>query len=934
MTQWKKLSHSRKLILAGIVLLTTISLMPVAQNVLAQRMASRSVQPSPLHPTFMMLDKNEINVIESGEPVSTLKTCGQCHDTDFIVSHSYHSDAGLNNFGVPRQIPNGLPWDSSNGLFGKWDPLLYRTLTVQGDQYLDLSTAEWITTYGLRHVGGGPAETNREGEPLASLDPSIQNPEASVLNNKTGIPQKWDWQESGTIEMNCFLCHFTKPNNGSRIAAMVEGEFAWANTATLVGTGLVDKVANRFQWNSDAFDQDGKLKPEYVLVQDPKNENCAQCHGLVQADPATPVVLSGCDLDYPETATTGQIISSQRISESGMNIQNKASLVRSWDIHAERAVSCTDCHYSLNNPIYAIPDEQAPEHLLFDPRNLDLGEYLQRPDHNFARGQTEASDTSSGPEMRRCDSCHDYQASHADWLPYVDRHMATVACETCHIPEMYAPAIQSYDWTVINQDSSPFSTCRGVEGDTGTINDLVTGYKPVVLQRTEADGKKLLAPYNLITSYFWIYTDENGNERPVRLIDLEAAFLENGKYTQEIVSAFDANGDQQIVESEMIIDNDAKLSLVASQLTEQGLTNPRMQGYVQAYAATHGVTSSEYAINDCAVCHDRDSRVASPILLSNQSPAGEIPAQTTDPEILSSGEITRGADGSINFSPQTEDESIYILGYSYVFWVDALGALMFVGAMLAILVHATIRITSNLRHKPPKGEVHKVYMYDSYERLWHWLQTAAIVILLFTGLVIHRPDLFGAFSFRNMVYVHNILWMLLAINAALSLFYHLASGRIKQFIPRPYGFFDEAILQAKYYIQGIFKHEPHPFEKTPEKKMNPLQQITYFGILNVLLPLQGLTGIAMWGVQRWPGITTPLGGLVWLAPFHTLIAWTFATFILAHVYLTTTGSKPLDGIKGMVTGWEDVEAAHQDINPEQDSPDDTTENVQPLTKED
>ena len=139
-----------------------------------------------------------------------------------------------------------------------------------------------------------------------------------------------------------------------------------------------------------------------------------------------------------------------------------------------------------------------------------------------------------------------------------------------------------------------------------------------------------------------------------------------------------------------------------------------------------------------------------------------------------------------------------------------------------------------------KGEVHKVYMYDSYERLWHWLQTAAIVILLFTGLVIHRPDLFGAFSFRNMVYVHNIIWMLLAINAALSLFYHLASGRIKQFIPRPYGFFDEAIIQAKYYIKGIFKHEPHPFEKTPEKKMNPLQQVTYFGILNVLLPSAGI----------------------------------------------------------------------------------------------
>ena len=31
--------------------------------------------------------------------------------------------------------------------------------------------------------------------------------------------------------------------------------------------------------------------------------------------------------------------------------------------------------------------------------------------------------------------------------------------------------------------------------------------------------------------------------------------------------------------------------------------------------------------------------------------------------------------------------------------------------------------------------------------------------------------------------------------------------------------------------------EPHPFEKQPGKRLNPLQQVTYLAILNVLLPL-------------------------------------------------------------------------------------------------
>jgi thiosulfate reductase cytochrome b subunit len=242
-----------------------------------------------------------------------------------------------------------------------------------------------------------------------------------------------------------------------------------------------------------------------------------------------------------------------------------------------------------------------------------------------------------------------------------------------------------------------------------------------------------------------------------------------------------------------------------------------------------------------------------------------------------------------------------------VSWVDWFGGLFFLAVIAGVGGHGALRYIASRRKPKHAAHTEKIYIYEAYERFWHWLQTVGIVLLLFTGLIIHRPDMFGAFSFRNMVSVHNVLAGILAINAALSLFYHLTSGQIKQYIPRPRGFFDDAIVQAKFYLQGIFKGEAHPFEKKPEKKMNPLQQVTYFGILNVLLPLQGLTGILMWGVQRWPGAANMFGGLPFLAPFHTLIAWTFAAFIVGHVYLTTTGHEPLEGIKGMVTGWEEVE---------------------------
>jgi thiosulfate reductase cytochrome b subunit len=215
-----------------------------------------------------------------------------------------------------------------------------------------------------------------------------------------------------------------------------------------------------------------------------------------------------------------------------------------------------------------------------------------------------------------------------------------------------------------------------------------------------------------------------------------------------------------------------------------------------------------------------------------------------------------------------------------------------------------MRYLSSRKQAQAEKRTERIYMYESYRRFWHWLQTVSIVMLLLTGLIIHRPDNFGVFSFRGVVTIHNVLAVILVVNAFLSLFYHLATERIQEFIPRPYGFFDDAILQAKYYVNGIFRGEPHPFEKRPDSRMNPIQKATYFMILNVLLPLQIITGALMWLVQKYPNI---LGGLPILAPFHSLTAWMFATFILVHVYMTTTGATPLEATRAMITGYEEVE---------------------------
>jgi Ni/Fe-hydrogenase b-type cytochrome subunit len=390
------------------------------------------------------------------------------------------------------------------------------------------------------------------------------------------------------------------------------------------------------------------------------------------------------------------------------------------------------------------------------------------------------------------------------------------------------------------------------------------------------------------------------------LLDLEAAYFESNTFAVDILSAFDTNSDGSLSGDELVIDSSAKEETVRKRLILLGLTNPRIEGLTQPYSINHNVTRGENAVNECKACHNAESRVSQPIMLSSHAPNGVVPTFDTANNVNASGKIVTDG-GAVYYNPVPANDKMYVFGSSRVNWIDWLGALMFAGTILGVAGHGTLRYLSTRKLPKDPTRTERIYMYESYRRFWHWLQTTSIVILLFTGLIIHRPDIFGAFSFRGVVTVHNVIAVILVVNALLSIFYHIATERLQEYIPRPYGFFDDAIVQAKYYISGIFKKEPHPFEKRPDSRMNPIQKATYFGILNVLLPLQILTGALMWSVQKFPEIANWFGGLPILAPFHSLVAWTFATFIIGHVYMTTTGATPLESIRAMITGYEEVE---------------------------
>ena len=842
-----KSKHMRDFIISGFLL--AVFSLPAAAN--------------GLHPEVPILDAQGNNVVESGLPMSTMTSCGgECHETSYIMASSDHADAGASQLGHGTKTHG---WQQGPGYFGGWDPVAYDTdgLSPSGDMDLEA----WLKRFGSRHVGGGPV--------------------------------------AGLVEMDCLLCH-TSINHAVRETALSNGDFAWANSASLSSLDILVQQDGQWLWDASKFQPNGALRDGLLDIHKPRDENCAQCHGIAENSLDVPLTIPADMGARHNTDRTGQIISPQKLLNSGLNISGKEDLSYPFDIHTDRVVGCVNCHYSLNNPVYFRQREESrPLHLDFDPRRMSSSDYLVRPLHQFAKGQSTlglaAADTQNS--LRHCESCHNAENVH-DWLPYKQRHFTSLACESCHIPRLFGPGLQSVDWTMLDSKAQPIRQYRNVQGDPVAVDSLIEGFRPLILPRANAHGDFQLAPFNLVTSWYWTAGDP---AKPVSRELLEKALFVDGNYHPDLIAALDKNGGGQLIGDELHLDDEARVNAVRKRLEATGLTGLQIQSDVMPFSISHNVVDGQRATRDCSNCHDRDSILAAPFTLSDYTPGGVTPHKISYAGVALSGHITSDPAGGASFVPDSRATGFYIIGLHGESWVDLLGLLMFLGVTLGVSGHAIARYVSSRRRAPVKHEYQRVHMYDAYERLWHWLQASAILMLLFTGLIIHKPHFFGIFSFPYVVAVHNVLGFVLLINAALALFYNLASGEIRQYLPKPKGFIHRSLAQAMYYSQGIFAGDAHPLEKSKNNKLNPLQQITYLAILNVLLPAQVITGVVIWGLQRWPNIAAGLGGLPTLALVHTLVAWAFATFIVMHVYLTTTGHSPTAGIKSMIGGFDDVE---------------------------
>jgi len=203
----------------------------------------------------------------------------------------------------------------------------------------------------------------------------------------------------------------------------------------------------------------------------------------------------------------------------------------------------------------------------------------------------------------------------------------------------------------------------------------------------------------------------------------------------------------------------------------------------------------------------------------------------------------------------------------------------------------------------------QVSIYKAFERFWHWMQAILILFLAVTGFEIHGSIKF--FGYQNAVEYHNIAAYSFIVLIIFAIFWHFTTGEWKQYLPT----LKNIKAQFNFYLFGIFKNAPHPTKRTVLSKLNPLQRLVYLGLKILVIPVMMISGL-LYMYYRYPQSggeieVLNINSIEPIAILHTMGAFLLIAFLIAHLYLITTGTTITSNLKAMITGYEEVEEEEQ-----------------------
>jgi thiosulfate reductase cytochrome b subunit len=178
--------------------------------------------------------------------------------------------------------------------------------------------------------------------------------------------------------------------------------------------------------------------------------------------------------------------------------------------------------------------------------------------------------------------------------------------------------------------------------------------------------------------------------------------------------------------------------------------------------------------------------------------------------------------------------------------VDGLLQVLFWLTVFGVVGHGLLRVLTRTKRPRMSAVAERVKMYPVWLRFWHWSNAILFVVLAYTGVRIHFGQRRGPImSFETAFNVHNLAGSLLVAIAILFFVGNVIGQNQRQYLSRPRDGLAGILRQLRWYLIGIFKGEPHPYHASPEHKFNPLQHLTYVGVMYVMYPLLLLSGVVL-----------------------------------------------------------------------------------------
>ena len=254
-----------------------------------------------------------------------------------------------------------------------------------------------------------------------------------------------------------------------------------------------------------------------------------------------------------------------------------------------------------------------------------------------------------------------------------------------------------------------------------------------------------------------------------------------------------------------------------------------------------------------------------------------------------------------------------------------------------------------------------IYRHKLATRIWHWVNAATIIVLLMSGLMIFNahPRLYWGHYGANLdpawlqigsdqrggylklgenrLNTDSVLgrwtaadgsvrtnafpsWATIpsGYNLALARRWHLAFALVLGFGLLAFlivSLFNHHIqkdltlrrreLAPRHLWHDVVEHLKLRFHNLEDPSaFNVLQKLSYIGVIFVLIPLIIFTGLAMSPAMdmAWPWLVDLFGGRQSARSIHFIVAALLLLFIVVHLLLVLL-SGPLNGLRGMITGW-------------------------------